>query len=161
MSEIAVKPRGRSLSEGALMDVLDEMQSPNEAATDSSLGPDASEATRKLCIVIKIGSSSLVKTVDNGPFKDTFLSLNRISATIEAICELRRAGHDVALVSSGAVGTGCHCLGLTEKPSKLSLATRQALAAIGQVHLMGKYESLFATMKQNCAQVSVDRRLSC
>ena len=131
-----------------------------EAGGGSPDGGVLCEQKRKLCVVIKVGSSSLVTTVDDRANKETFLSLNRISATIETICELRRAGHNVALVSSGAVGTGCHCLGLTEKPSNMTLATRQALAAIGQVHLMGKYESLFAAMRQNCAQVSVEAELS-
>ncbi len=45
------------------------------------------------------------------------------------------------LVSSGAVGVGCQRLGLTERPTVL--AQKQALAAVGQVHLMRFYEDLF------------------
>ncbi len=51
------------------------------------------------------------------------------------------AGHHVILVSSGAVGVGCQRLGLKERPS--ALAQKQALAAVGQVHLMRFYEDLF------------------
>ena len=44
------------------------------------------------------------------------------------------------IVSSGAVGVGCQRLGLRERPS--ALAQKQALAAVGQVHLMRFYEDL-------------------
>lgn len=42
------------------------------------------------------------------------------------------------IVTSGAVGVGCHRLGLANKPTVL--AKKQALAAVGQVHLMKFYE---------------------
>ena len=47
----------------------------------------------------------------------------------------------MVLVSSGAVGVGCQRLGLTERPAELP--KKQALAAVGQVHLMRYYEDLF------------------
>lgn len=50
------------------------------------------------------------------------------------------AGHYVIIVSSGAVGVGCQRLGLKQRPSKL--AQKQALAAVGQVHLMRFYEDI-------------------
>lgn len=50
-------------------------------------------------------------------------------------------GYDVVLVSSGAVGIGCQRMKLDERPTEL--AKKQALAAIGQVHLMRFYEDLF------------------
>jgi glutamate 5-kinase len=49
-------------------------------------------------------------------------------------------GHYVIIVSSGAVGVGCQRLGLAQRPTKL--AQKQALAAIGQVHLMRYYEDI-------------------
>jgi glutamate 5-kinase len=49
----------------------------------------------------------------------------------------RRAGRDVVLVSSGAVGMGMRLLGLRQRPRSLGL--RQACAAVGQGHLMGLY----------------------
>lgn len=52
------------------------------------------------------------------------------------------AGHQVVVVSSGAVGAGCLRLGLNSKPA--SLAKRQALAAVGQVHLMRYYADAFS-----------------
>lgn len=74
-----------------------------------------------------------------------------LATTVEVLSHLRELGHDVLLVSSGAVGAGCQSIGLAERPS--SLVARQALAAIGQVHLMGKYDLLFSSMGQRCAQV--------
>lgn len=50
------------------------------------------------------------------------------------------AGHYVIIVSSGAVGVGCQRLGLANRPTKL--AQKQALAAVGQVHLMRYYEDI-------------------
>lgn len=48
----------------------------------------------------------------------------------------------MVLVSSGAVGVGCQRLGLVNRPSEL--AKKQALAAVGQVHLMRYYDDLFS-----------------
>lgn len=57
----------------------------------------------------------------------------------------------MVLVSSGAVGVGCQRLGLIDRPSEL--AKKQALAAVGQVHLMRYYEDLFSACGLTCAQV--------
>jgi hypothetical protein len=50
----------------------------------------------------------------------------------------------VIVVTSGAIGVGCQRLGLATKPT--SIAQRQALAAIGQGHLMRFYEDFFAAL---------------
>ena len=55
-----------------------------------------------------------------------------------------RAGHKVVIVSSGAIGVGCLRLGLKERPS--AIAQKQALAAVGQVHLMRYYEDFFSAV---------------
>ena len=54
------------------------------------------------------------------------------------------AGHRVVIVSSGAIGVGCLRLGLKERPS--AIAQKQALAAVGQVHLMRYYEDFFSAV---------------
>jgi hypothetical protein len=54
------------------------------------------------------------------------------------------AGHQVIVVSSGAVGVGCQRMGLTERPT--DQAKLQAVAAVGQVHLMRYYEDLLAAL---------------
>lgn len=48
------------------------------------------------------------------------------------------------IVSSGAIGVGCQRLGLTARPTKI--AQKQALAAIGQVHLMRYYEDILTAL---------------
>ena len=54
------------------------------------------------------------------------------------------AGHHVILVTSGAVGVGCQRMGLTSRPTQL--ARKQALAAVGQVHLMKYYEDFLSAL---------------
>lgn len=59
-------------------------------------------------------------------------------------CPFPASGHFVILVSSGAIGVGCQRLGLTARPTKI--AQKQALAAVGQVHLMRYYEDFFSAL---------------
>jgi len=95
--------------------------------------------------VIKVGTSSLVSS-DN-----TSLSLGNIARLCEVARDLHNAGYNVVLVSSGAVGVGCQRLKLRTKPS--NLATKQALAAVGQLHLMRYYDDMFSALGLSCAQV--------
>jgi len=100
-------------------------------------------------IVIKIGTSSLSHP-DSGD-----LQLATIAKLVEAVIHLRREGHNVVLVSSGAVGIGCGRLGLKQRPSKIS--KKQAVAAVGQGRLMRIYDDLFANFQQPVAQVLLTR----
>lgn len=75
-------------------------------------------------LVVKIGTSSLTRP-ETGQ-----LALSTIAALAEILSQLRRQGHQVILVSSGAVGVGCARLGLTERPRTITL--KQAVAAVGQ-----------------------------
>mmetsp|Transcript_14415 Transcript_14415/g.26732 ORF Transcript_14415/g.26732 Transcript_14415/m.26732 type:complete len:397 (-) Transcript_14415:421-1611(-) len=108
----------------------------------------AVDGKRKLRVVVKIGTSSLLKTDASG---QTSLALATLASTVEVLARLRNDGHDVVLVSSGAVGAGCERLNLKERPA--DEVARQALAAMGQVHLMCKYDMLFSSLGQLCAQV--------
>ena len=74
-------------------------------------------------VVVKIGSSSLTRA-DGG------LDLNRIDILAGLIAGMRRRGHDVVLVSSGAVASGLTPLGLNRRPDELRLL--QAAASVGQ-----------------------------
>jgi glutamate 5-kinase len=98
-------------------------------------------------IVIKVGTSSLLKAADG------CLHLSQLCALCETVSQLSRAGHRVVLVSSGAVGAGMIKMGITPGPVKPTLAKKQALAAIGQPHLMRYYEDIFNTLGVKCAQV--------
>ena len=79
------------------------------------------------------------------------LHLSQICSLCETVSRLRSHGIRVVLVSSGAVGAGMFRLGISEKPKEV--AKKQALAAVGQVHLMRYYEDIFNTIGIKCAQV--------
>lgn len=100
-------------------------------------------------LVVKIGTSSLTQP-ETGQ-----LALSTIASLAETLSHLRRQGHQVILVSSGAVGVGCARLGLTERPRTIAL--KQAVAAVGQGRLMRVYDDLFTTLQQPIAQVLLTR----
>lgn len=100
-------------------------------------------------LVVKIGTSSLTRP-ETGQ-----LSLSTIATLAETLCLLRQQGHQVILVSSGAVGVGCARLGLTERPRTMAL--KQAVAAVGQGRLIRVYDDLFTSLQQPIAQVLLTR----
>ena len=95
-------------------------------------------------IVIKIGTSTL--TYQNG-----CMNLRRIEALCRGVSDLKNAGNQVILVSSGAIAMGVGKLHLTEKPK--DLAGKQACAAVGQCELMYAYDKLFAEYNHTVAQL--------
>ncbi|WP_299405004.1 glutamate 5-kinase [Acaryochloris sp. IP29b_bin.148] len=100
-------------------------------------------------LVIKIGTSSLTQP-DTG-----HLALATIAALVEVLSQLRDVGHQVILVSSGAVGIGCARLGLAERPQAIAL--KQAVAAVGQGRLIRIYDDFFTSLQQPIAQVLLTR----
>jgi glutamate 5-kinase len=100
-------------------------------------------------VVIKIGTSSLT----NG--ETGHLALATIAALVEVLSQLRQQGHQVVLVSSGAVGVGCARLKLSERPRTMAL--KQAVAAVGQGRLMRVYDDFFSVLQQPIAQVLLTR----
>jgi len=100
-------------------------------------------------LVVKIGTSSLTQS-ETGQ-----LALSTIATLAETLTHLRAQGHQVILVSSGAVGVGCARLGLSERPRTMPL--KQAVAAVGQGRLMRVYDDLFSTLQQPIAQVLLTR----
>src|SRR6478735_3471820 len=107
-----------------------------------------SEARKHLAdahrIVVKVGTHVVMHD-------GVELALGRIMEIVEGLARLRRAGREIVLVSSGAVGVGMRVLGLPERPRSLGL--RQACAAVGQGHLIGRYTELFAKFGVTAAQV--------
>lgn len=95
-------------------------------------------------IVVKIGSSSL--TTD-----DFHVDPNQINKLADALQARMIRDNDVILVSSGAVAAGMAPLGLTARPT--DLATKQAAAAVGQVHLAHEWGRSFARYGRNIGQV--------
>jgi glutamate 5-kinase len=109
----------------------------------------ASEEPRRLIgaarrVVIKLGTAVLMRE-DGGP------ALSRFYSFIEAIADLKRAGREVLLVSSGAVGLGAQRLNLPRRPQLLPL--KQACAAVGQGRLMALYAEGFDRLGVTTAQV--------
>lgn len=100
-------------------------------------------------LVIKIGTSSLTQP------ETGYLALGTLARLVETLSQLRRQGHQVILVSSGAVGIGCTRLNLAERPKDIAL--KQAVAAVGQGRLMRVYDDLFTTLNQPIAQVLLTR----
>ncbi len=94
--------------------------------------------------MLKIGSSSL--TTRDGAIDDA-----RIAALVHAIADRVRGGHQVLLVSSGAIATGLGPLGLKKRPR--DLATQQAAASVGQGLLMARYTAAFAAHGLDTGQV--------
>jgi len=96
-------------------------------------------------IVVKFGSGILANAKGTGLDERQF---KRLSAEISGLV---KAGHEVVVVSSGAVAAGLGVLGLKDRPE--DLAARQACAAIGQSKLMQNYAAHFAKHGLNVAQL--------
>lgn len=102
------------------------------------------QLTRAKRIVVKIGSSSLTK-------EDSFITdTAKINRIVDAVAT-RMDVSDVVVVSSGAVAAGMGPLGLTQRPS--DLATKQAAASVGQVHLAYEWGVSFARYGRSIGQV--------
>jgi glutamate 5-kinase len=98
----------------------------------------------KLRLVVKIGSNVLTR--ENGT-----LDVTRMSALTGQVVELKKAGVEVIVVSSGAVAAGKAAI---QPHSKLDMvSSRQLFSAIGQVKLINHYSSLFQQHKVICGQI--------
>ncbi|MBQ3639294.1 MAG: glutamate 5-kinase [Clostridia bacterium] len=95
-------------------------------------------------IVIKIGTSTL--THETGQ-----LNLRRVELLCRVLGDLKNAGHEVLLVTSGAIGMGVGKLALKERPR--DIPTKQAAAAVGQSELMYIYDRLFSEYHHTVAQI--------
>lgn len=95
-------------------------------------------------IVIKLGTSTLTHRTGR-------LNIRRVERLVKVFADLQNAGHEVILVSSGAVGLGMSKLGLTERPKDTPM--KQACAAVGQCELMYMYDKLFGEYNLTVAQL--------
>ncbi len=98
-------------------------------------------------IVLKFGSGILTRK--DAPEPDPV----QLRKLVEAIALLKQAEHAVVVVSSGAVASGLKPLAFAQRPSDVT--TLQALAAVGQTHLMHAYESLLRDHGLHVAQLLV------
>jgi len=95
-------------------------------------------------IVVKIGSKVLVQKTGRPDTR----SMRNLTRQLAAIL---RSGHDVAVVTSGAIGSGMEALGMKDRPS--ALPELQMAAAVGQGRLMSHYDKLFSALGCTVGQV--------
>ena len=97
-------------------------------------------------IVIKIGTSTLAHATGH-------LNIRRVERLCKIISDIKNSGHQVILVSSGAIGMGVGKLGLLSRPT--DIPTKQAAAAVGQCELMYTYDKLFSEHRHTVAQLLI------
>ena len=95
-------------------------------------------------IVVKVGTSTLAHSTGN-------INIRHVEELCKVLSDLKNAGHEIILVSSGAIGMGVGKLSLKERPS--DMATKQAAAAVGQCELMYTYDKLFSEYNHTVAQI--------
>ena len=98
----------------------------------------------KMKIVVKVGTSTLAHASGR-------LNIRRIELLCKVLSDLKNAGHEIILVSSGAIGMGVGKLNLKQRPS--DTAGKQAAAAVGQCELMYTYDKLFSEYNHTVAQI--------
>ncbi len=97
-------------------------------------------------IVVKVGTSTLTHQTGN-------LNVRRVEGLCKTLSDIKNAGNQVILVSSGAIGMGVGKLGLGARPT--DMATKQAAAAVGQCELMYIYDKLFGEYHHTVAQLLI------
>ena len=97
-------------------------------------------------IVVKIGTSTLAHSTGQ-------VNIRRVEALCKVLSDMKNAGNEVILVSSGAIGMGVGKLGLRNRPQ--DMPTKQAAAAVGQCELMYIYDKLFGEYHHTVAQLLI------
>lgn len=97
-------------------------------------------------VVIKIGTSTLAHATGH-------LNIRRTEQLCKIISDIKNAGHQVILVSSGAIGMGIGKLGLLKRPE--DIPSKQAAAAVGQCELMYTYDRIFSKYHHTVAQLLI------
>lgn len=95
-------------------------------------------------IVVKVGTSTLAHPTGR-------LNIQRVEMLVKVLSDLKNAGHEMVLVSSGAIGMGVGKLLLPGKPT--DMPTKQAAASVGQCELMYTYDKLFGEYNHTVAQI--------
>ncbi len=99
-------------------------------------------------MVVKVGTSTLTH-------KTGRLNIRRVELLCKVLSDIKNAGHEVVLVTSGAIGMGVGKLSLASRPS--DMPTKQAAAAVGQCELMYTYDKLFSEYNHTVAQILLTR----
>ena len=95
-------------------------------------------------IVVKVGTSTLAHPTGR-------LNIRHVEELVKVLSDLKNAGHEMILVSSGAIGMGVGKLNLPGRPA--DMPTKQAAAAVGQCELMYTYDKLFSQYNHTVAQI--------
>ncbi len=95
-------------------------------------------------ITVKVGTSTLA-------YQNGNLNIRRVESLCKVLSDLKNAGHEIILVSSGAIGMGIGKLMLKERGN--DIPTHQAAAAVGQCELMYTYDRLFSQYNHTVAQI--------
>ena len=95
-------------------------------------------------VVMKVGTSTLAHAGGR-------LNIRRVELMCKVLSDIKNAGHQVVLVSSGAIGMGVGKLGLPGRPQ--DMPGKQAAAAVGQCELMYTYDKLFSQYSHTVAQI--------
>ncbi|MBQ8182396.1 MAG: glutamate 5-kinase [Clostridia bacterium] len=95
-------------------------------------------------LVVKVGTSTLAHSTG-------CINIRHVEDLCKVLSDLKNAGHEIILVSSGAIGMGIGKLSLKEKPT--DMPTKQAAAAVGQCELMYAYDKLFSEYNHTVAQI--------
>ena len=97
-------------------------------------------------IVVKVGTSTLAHATGR-------LNIRHTEELVKVLSDLKNAGHEVILVSSGAIGMGVGKLSLPARPTDMS--SKQACAAVGQCELMYIYDKLYSQYHHVVAQLLI------
>ena len=95
-------------------------------------------------LVIKVGTSTLAHSSGR-------LNIRRVELLCKVLSDMKNAGCQIVLVSSGAIGMGVGKLGLEGRPG--DMPGKQAAAAVGQCELMYTYDKLFSEYNHTVAQI--------
>lgn len=99
-------------------------------------------------VVVKVGTSTLTHATG-------LLNIRLVEQLVRVLSDLKNAGKEIILVTSGAIGVGAGKLGMRKRPS--DMPTKQACAALGQSELMYVYDKCFSEYNHNVAQVLLTR----
>ena len=107
-------------------------------------GPQGPEGGNGMRIVVKVGTSTLAHATGR-------LNIQRMERLCRVLSDLKNAGHEIILVSSGAIGMGVGKLNLPGRPA--DMPSKQAAAAVGQCELMYTYDKQFTEYSHTVAQL--------
>ena len=95
-------------------------------------------------LAVKVGTSTLTHPTGR-------INIRRVEALCKTLADIKNAGHELILISSGAIGMGVGKLNLASRPA--DMPTKQAMAAVGQCELMYVYDKLFSEYHHVVAQI--------